>query len=591
MPSALIGALRATLGLDTAQFDTNVDRSKAKASGLKDSLKGVGEELLGLSAPFAVGITAATAFAGGMQQAADAMNYADDIAAQAYKLGESAEWLQAFNHAAEASDVPAEAAVEALNSLSSAIGALQSHVGDGKIRKAMEGLGISQEQIDSFKTVEDALPVLADKISQLGTITEQTAFAKKFGIEALLPLLKQGSVGIGELMQNARDLGFVMDESVINQMADMNEELRLAEQRSKMAGLALGTALAPAMLALKERTAELVIEVVNLLEQFNKVEARSTRALTSARDTAYWKMSGLLQGNKTDDPNKLDWFAKLQYDRAKQIWEESNAELEVRRRAAKEPAGSPPPSGGGGGGGGGSSKKSKDRPNELDVLRSGPDSSWRSGELWTLDSVIPGTVWEQGPLKELKPTISAVASDGLLEGQLDAMQRGREEMRAGFQYAIEGAFYAARQGPKALLLYFAQELQRALWSAMAAKGAGFLEGKIFSASGGLWAGLRALTGFATTGDFTVGGVGGADSQLRALRLTPGEKVSVTRPSGAGAQADGGALLVQVTPSPLFDVTVRRVSREEAQSAGVQAVQASTGLTQEKQARAAFTRIR
>lgn len=44
-----------------------------------------------------------------------------------------------------------------------------------------------------------------------------------------------------------------------------------------------------------------------------------------------------------------------------------------------------------------------------------------------------------------------------------------------------------------------------------------------------------LFGFAEGGDFTVGGSGGTDSQVRALRLTPGEEVSVRRPD----QVDDG----------------------------------------------------
>lgn len=41
-------------------------------------------------------------------------------------------------------------------------------------------------------------------------------------------------------------------------------------------------------------------------------------------------------------------------------------------------------------------------------------------------------------------------------------------------------------------------------------------------------------GFATGGDFTVGGFGGPDSQTRALRLTPGERVSIRRPDQVAA---------------------------------------------------------
>jgi len=598
MPSALIGALRATLGLDTAQFEASADKAKGKLGGLKSALMSTASSFAPMISGAALGTAAVTAFAYGMQQAAEAADFADDLAAQAYKLGVSAEYLQKFNHAAEASDVPAEAAVEALNGLSSAIGALQTRIGDGKIRKAMEALGISQEQIKSFKSVEDALPVLADKISQLGTITEQTQFAKKFGIEALLPLLKQGSAGIKDLMQNAEDLGFVMSEDVVNRLADMNEQLRIAEQRSKMAGFQLGAALTPALVELKNRAADAVNWLAQVLDQYNAIQNRATATLESRRSRAYEEMSKLIQDplngykdGKFHGP--IGAMNAPDYAKWKKIYEETNAELDRRREADRKAAnerGAGPGAGSAAGGGGGNKKRQAVDP--LDELRKGPDASWRSAELWTLTTVDPNRIGEAGPLRGLKAEIEEITSDGLLAGQLDAMARGREQMREGFQYAIEGAFWAARQGGvKGLIRYFSQELSRALFTSMAAKGAAFLEGKIFSSGGsGVWAGLKSLIGFDTGGSFTVGGVGGVDSQLRTLRLTPGEKVTVSRPNQGSATA-GGVLYVQVDKSDLFDVHVRRLAASEAKSAGVQSVQAATSLTQEQQARRAAQRLR
>ncbi|TAK45265.1 MAG: hypothetical protein EPO27_10625 [Betaproteobacteria bacterium] len=51
---------------------------------------------------------------------------------------------------------------------------------------------------------------------------------------------------------------------------------------------------------------------------------------------------------------------------------------------------------------------------------------------------------------------------------------------------------------------------------------------------------KGIFGFATGGDFTVGGAGGTDSQLVAFRATPGERVSVRTPE----QADGGVTVIQ-----------------------------------------------
>lgn len=71
---------------------------------------------------------------------------------------------------------------------------------------------------------------------------------------------------------------------------------------------------------------------------------------------------------------------------------------------------------------------------------------------------------------------------------------------------------------------------------------------------------NSLAGFATGGDFTVGGSGGTDSQLVAFRATPGERVTVT-PPGQG-QGRGNITITQQFNNPMFgqNVSQREVMR-------------------------------
>lgn len=57
-------------------------------------------------------------------------------------------------------------------------------------------------------------------------------------------------------------------------------------------------------------------------------------------------------------------------------------------------------------------------------------------------------------------------------------------------------------------------------------------------------------GFRTGGEFTVGGMGGSDSQLVAFRATPGERVQVNTPAQARALEEGGQ-----TPEVVVPVTI------------------------------------
>ena len=52
--------------------------------------------------------------------------------------------------------------------------------------------------------------------------------------------------------------------------------------------------------------------------------------------------------------------------------------------------------------------------------------------------------------------------------------------------------------------------------------------------------LGGLFGFRDGGSFTVGGSGAPDSRVAAFRVSPGERVSVTKPG----QGDGGGITIQ-----------------------------------------------
>jgi hypothetical protein len=73
-------------------------------------------------------------------------------------------------------------------------------------------------------------------------------------------------------------------------------------------------------------------------------------------------------------------------------------------------------------------------------------------------------------------------------------------------------------------------------------------------SAGVGGGLGKLFGFATGGDFTVGGQGGTDSQLVAFRATPGEQVSVRTPA---QQAGGSSPSIVVHQTNSFQTGVTR----------------------------------
>lgn len=591
MGSSVIGALRVNLGMDTAQFEAGARKAKAEAGGLAGALGGFTKSFGAVASGAAVGTAAVAAFAYGMKQAAEAAQYADDISAQANKLGVSAEYLQAFNHAAEASDVPAETAREALSGLTSAIGALQTKVGDGKIRKAMEALGIPQSQIDSMRTAQDALPILADKIAQLGTVTEQTAFAKKFGIEALLPLLKQGSAGIQGLMDDAKNLGLVLSEDVVQHLADMNERLRVADERARAAGRGLGASLTPMLVAAKEKMVDLVKWLDRAIAGFNKLSDRSSDTLNSQIEQSKgWVDFYESKGNTRAADKERARLSELQEALR------NNNRAAMRKRTASrgdgpaEAAAVGDYSSGGSGSGGGSSRSSGSREEtqaELFAQAQGANARARERQAEEkAQAAFNKTIIDP---KTLQETVTESAAIGLGK----AFDQSREDIRADFQYAFEGGLWAAvRGGGKGVLQYLGDLFTRSM-----VEGASKAASSIFSratAGGGGGGGLFSTILSAAASAFGIGANANGTSNWRGGLTWVGErgKELVNLPGGTQitpnhALGEGGGvrtIRIVTEASPYFDTRVEEVAGPMAMRAAVAGAQSGSQMAEERLAR-------
>lgn len=187
-----------------------------------------------------------------LRKASETAQWADDLQAAADRIGVTAESLQELRYAAEAVDVPMADAEKALEGLNAALGAIQTGVGDGKIKKVFAELGIPKEQLATLDNAADLLPILADRIKAAGTTAEQVQLAKKLGVEALLPLLRQGSAGVEALTGKARELGLVLDNEVIGSSAEMNERLRVTNERAAAASRTLSASFIPTLVQIKE---------------------------------------------------------------------------------------------------------------------------------------------------------------------------------------------------------------------------------------------------------------------------------------------------------------------------------------------------
>jgi hypothetical protein len=214
------------------------------------------------------------------------------------KTGVPVEALQELQYAAKESHVPVEALNQALLNLQDTLGKLRSTVGAGRLQKLAEELGLTPADLANVRTANDLLPILAERIKALPTLSEQYAAAAKAGVVEILPLLLKGKDGVAELMTEYRNLGIEVSGPVAAGVAAGNLELERAHEITHD--------------KLRNSLIELQPLIVGLSTAWDGFAAHAIDALT-ATTNAYARFvanAARLANQKTDNPG-ADFGARL----------------------------------------------------------------------------------------------------------------------------------------------------------------------------------------------------------------------------------------------------------------------------------------
>lgn len=233
-----LGGLFVTLFADTSKFSKDIQ-------GAGRQIKTFGSDGLKVSNAFSAGFKgamgAATAAivalgvplsAGGVilglkrlvQGAADA---GDNFAKMSTRVGVSVETLSALSHAAGLSGSSMEDVEKGLRTVSQRL--VDADQGLAEAKRSFEALGISiRDGEGNLKAADAVLFEFADKMKGLATETERTALAQElFGRAGtgLLPMLKDGSAGLREMMDEAKALGITWSGPTAKAAEDFNDSL------------------------------------------------------------------------------------------------------------------------------------------------------------------------------------------------------------------------------------------------------------------------------------------------------------------------------------------------------------------------------
>ncbi len=238
MAQSVIGALRVTLGMDSAAFSKGLKGAESKLSRFgKMASRGL----------LAVGAAATAAAAGLALSVRGTLNAADEMAKASRKIGIPIEDLARLKHAADLSGVSFEGLQNAVKRLSANMNDAKNGVGEAK--DAFEQLGVSVTNSDgSLKSASQMLTELSAVFATMPDGAEKTALAMdlmgKSGAD-MIPLLNGGAEALKSMMAEADSLGLVFTEEMATNAERFNDNMNRLGKTFGAIGRQLAAELAP----------------------------------------------------------------------------------------------------------------------------------------------------------------------------------------------------------------------------------------------------------------------------------------------------------------------------------------------------------
>ena len=269
--AGIIGWLRAKLSIETKDFEKDLERSRKKTKNASNSMyksfkaieKSSDTALKGLK-QFAL-TTVFAAGAGGLGVFIKrALDSADAIGKTADKLGISTSALQEYRFAASQASVEQATLDMALQRFTRRVAEAQR--GTGELLPTLKQYNIAlKDSTGRSRDAEAILGDLADTISSVESEQEKLLISfKAFDSEgaALVNVLRDGSQGLNKMRQEARDLGIILDESLIRNAEKAGSKLDVMQK-------IVGANLTNAVIALAPHIINLAEDIESLALRFS----------------------------------------------------------------------------------------------------------------------------------------------------------------------------------------------------------------------------------------------------------------------------------------------------------------------------------
>jgi hypothetical protein len=190
-------------------------------------------------------------------------------------------------------------------------------------------------------------------------------------------------------------------------------------------------------------------------------------------------------------------------------------------------------------------------------------------------------------MEPIRATYESSVSDGSLAGQLDAMARGKAQIREGWEYAIsDGMTAAIRGGGKGLMQWLTYQFQLGFSQALAEGLSKVLADTASGGKGNGWAeavqSIGKVFGIGHNANGTPnwrGGLTWVGERGPELASLPRGTQIVPNHGLAGLSMAAQPLSVHVTPSPYFDVAVTRAAQPLVEQYSLAAAEGGAALAE------------
>jgi hypothetical protein len=330
--SAVIGSLRAVLGIDTAQFSTGIKKAKADLGGLSGTFKS-----------FAAGIAGALTVGAITAALQSTITHLDEVGKAAQKIGTSTEGFSKLEYSAKLADVGTEQLTSSLGKLTVKMGEIAGGKG-GDAKLAFDALGLSaQDAQGKLKDTSAFFSEIAEKFSVLKDGAAKNALAMAIFGKSYADIIPMLNGGAGELKRNGDELerlggvvtpqaaqaaqdfndnisrlqvvaqGFLTEflTPVIPALVSLSGEMLKASGNSKSFAASLGEDLAAALRSIKDNVApalEALREIDSVLSRINKLgQHTGNLALKQGVDQATIPRLELGGGASVPNPYYKGW--------------------------------------------------------------------------------------------------------------------------------------------------------------------------------------------------------------------------------------------------------------------------------------------